>query len=120
MFRFTLVKALADNVIQTYLTSKAFISPSRQSRMGIKIVLTNIRNGASAVVASGFQHPFFSFYANSSDSRLMNSIALASQKTILRKSRFQFGNQNNQGQRWFRLIGNHDCNRQKRTRCFTI
>ena len=63
----------------------------------IKIVLINITNGTTAVVASGFQCPLFSFHANSSESRLLNSIALASQQTILRKSRFQVSKQNSQG-----------------------
>ena len=48
----------------------------------------------TAVVASGFQRPLFNFHANSIDSSVTESIALAFQQTILRKSRFQVGKQN--------------------------
>ena len=75
----------------------AFLSLSRQSRLGIKIVLINIRNLTTAVVASGFQRPLFNFHANLIDGSVTESIALAFQQTILRKSRFQVSKQNNQG-----------------------
>ena len=72
-----------------------FLTLSKQSRLGIRIVLIYITNGTTAVVASGFQRPLFSFHANSSNSS--NSIALGSQQKKLRKSRFQVSNQNDQG-----------------------
>ena len=75
----------------------AFLSPSKQSRLGIKIVLINITNGMTAVVASGFQRSLFSFHANSIDGSVTEFIALAFWQTILRKSRFQVSKQNNQG-----------------------
>ena len=54
-------------------------------------------NGTTAVVVGGFQRPLFSFFANSIDSSVTESIALAFWQTILRKSRFQVSKQNNQG-----------------------
>ena len=48
-------------------STNEFLSPSKQSRLGIKIVLINITNGTTAVVASGFQRPLFNFHANSID-----------------------------------------------------
>ena len=48
--------------------NKTLLSPSKQSKLGIKIVLINIRNGTTAVVAGGFQRSLFSFHANSSNS----------------------------------------------------
>ena len=80
-----------------------FLSPSKQSRLGIKIVLINITNGTTAVVASGFQRPLFGFYANSIDGLETESIALTFWQVILRKSRFQVSKQNNQGPEvvWF-------------------
>ena len=38
---------------------------------------SNITNGTTAVVASGFQHPLFSFHANSVDGSVTEPIALA-------------------------------------------
>ena len=69
------------------VTDNGFLSPSKQSRLGIKIV--NITNGTTAVVASGFQRPLFSFHANSIDGSVTESIALTLWQAILRKSRFQ-------------------------------
>ena len=74
-----------------------FLSPSKQSRLGIKIVLINIMKGTTAVAAGRFQSPLFSFHANSIDGLVTESIALAFWQTILRKSRFQVSKQNNQG-----------------------
>ena len=84
-------------------TDNGFLSPSKQSRLGIKIVLINITNGTTAVVASGFQRPLSSFHANSIDGSVTESIALTFWQAILRKSRFQVNKQNNQGPEvvWF-------------------
>ena len=54
-------------------------------------------NGMTAVTASGFQQPLFSFNANSTDGSVTDSIALAFWQTILIKSHFQVSKQNNQG-----------------------
>ena len=83
-----------------------FLSPSKQSRLGVKIVLTNITNGTTANCQQLL--PVDSNVRCSVSSDWLWLPSKQSSESLVFKS----VNKTIKVWRWFGLISNHDCNRQ--------
>ena len=74
--------------VNLFQTSKTLLSPSKLSRLVIKMVSIISASGTAFVVDSPFQRPLFSFHVNSIESQQLSLIAFIFQVTVRRQSSF--------------------------------